>query len=86
MVPDIGAYNSVFAAASPVVKREKERFGGRYMIPVGRLVSPGGGFGRLLFPGQGKEDNEIEEREWEWGERGKELWGTIEKFLKEKGI
>lgn len=86
VVPDIGAYNSVFAAASPVVKREKERFGGRYMIPVGRLVSPGGGFGRLLFPGQGKEDNEIEEREWEWGERGKELWGTIEKFLKEKGI
>ena len=86
VVPDIGAYNSVFAAASPVVKRERERFGGGYVVPVGRLVSPGGGLWRTLFQEQGKEETEIEEKEWEWGERGKELWVTIEKFLEERGI
>lgn len=86
VVPDVGAYNSVFAAASPVVKRERERFGGGYVVPVGRLVSPGGGLWRTLFQGQGKEETEIEEKEWEWGERGKELWVTIEKFLEERGI
>ncbi|KAL4063800.1 hypothetical protein J3A83DRAFT_4454256 [Scleroderma citrinum] len=82
VVPDIGAYNSVFAAASPIVKREKERFGGGYLVPVGRLISPGGGLWQLLFPGQEKE----EEKQWEWGERGKELWETIERFLEERGI
>ena len=86
VVPDVGAYNSVFAAASPAVKRERERFGGGYVVPVGRLVSPGGSLWRLLFPKQRKEQNENEECECEWGTRGKELWETIERFLEERGI
>lgn len=86
MVPDVGAYNSVFAAASPVVRRERERFGGGYVVPVGRVVSRGGGLWRLVFPGQGEEVGEDEERVWEWGERGKELWETVEKILEERGI
>ena len=86
VVPDVGAYNSVFAAASPVVKRERERFGGGYIVSVGRLVSRGGGLWRLLFPGQGEEENESEEKEWKWEERGKELWETIEKFLEKRGV
>ncbi|KAI6169778.1 hypothetical protein EDD17DRAFT_1463378 [Pisolithus thermaeus] len=64
--PELGAYNTIFAAAAPVVRREREKYGGGYLAPVGKL-------------------EEIEE-ERELDERARELWDTVEKFLKEKEI
>ncbi|KAJ7016639.1 hypothetical protein C8F04DRAFT_1280905 [Mycena alexandri] len=37
--PDDGASTSLFAAASPVVRAEAEKYGGQYMLPVGVLTS-----------------------------------------------
>ncbi|KIM51165.1 hypothetical protein SCLCIDRAFT_143847 [Scleroderma citrinum Foug A] len=38
--PEIGAYTNVFAAAAPVVKRERKKYGGGYVMPVGKVVKP----------------------------------------------
>ena len=35
-----GADNSLFAAASPRVKAESEKFKGRYLTPIGKIVNP----------------------------------------------
>ncbi|PPQ92074.1 hypothetical protein CVT25_007099 [Psilocybe cyanescens] len=37
---DEGAYNSCFAAASPVVRQEEEKYKGAYLMPVGRITDP----------------------------------------------
>jgi len=37
--PDDGASTSLFAAASPIVRAEPEKYGGQYMLPVGVLTS-----------------------------------------------
>jgi NAD(P)-dependent dehydrogenase (short-subunit alcohol dehydrogenase family) len=36
-VPDVGAYNSCFAAASPLVRQDAEKYKGAYLEPVGKL-------------------------------------------------
>ncbi|KAI0827091.1 NAD-P-binding protein [Trametes gibbosa] len=38
--PAEGAYTSVFAAASPLVKMEKDRYKGVYLDPPGKIVTP----------------------------------------------
>jgi len=38
--PDKGAYNSVFAAASEDVIKEREKYRGAYLTPVGRVSKP----------------------------------------------
>ncbi|KAI6004396.1 NAD(P)-binding protein [Pisolithus orientalis] len=86
--PEHGAYNTVFAATAPVVRKEQEKYGGGYLAPVGRLVRPDGSSWSWLWEkevtdSKGKEEIE-EDRELD--ERGRELWDTVEKFLKEKGI
>ncbi|KAI6157118.1 NAD(P)-binding protein [Pisolithus tinctorius] len=86
--PEHGAYNTVFAATAPVVRNEQEKYGGGYLAPVGRLVRPDGSSWSWLWEkevtdSKGKEEIE-EDRELD--ERGRELWDTVEKFLKEKGI
>ena len=37
--PEVGSYNSTFAAASPLVRMEGEsgKYQGRYLVPVGKL-------------------------------------------------
>ena len=36
----MGAYNSGFAAASPIVRERAEEFSGAYVEPVGRIEKP----------------------------------------------
>ncbi|KAI6169777.1 hypothetical protein EDD17DRAFT_1748907 [Pisolithus thermaeus] len=89
VAPDIGAYNSVYAAAAPVIRTERWRYGGGYIIPVGLSVIPGEGVLKWWNGGPevtGEEDGqdtssrrkvkEGEDRAWE--ERGRELWETVE--------
>jgi len=38
--PDKGAYNSAFAAASDEVTKEREKFRGAYLKPVGKVSKP----------------------------------------------
>lgn len=39
----LGAYNSLFAATSPIVKERHQDFAGAYLTPVGKITKPGGG-------------------------------------------
>ncbi|EDR07004.1 uncharacterized protein LACBIDRAFT_328241 [Laccaria bicolor S238N-H82] len=39
--PDVGAYNSTFAAASPLIKADPKKYKGAYLNPVGVLKEPG---------------------------------------------
>ncbi|KAG2057905.1 NAD(P)-binding protein [Suillus hirtellus] len=38
--PDQGAYNSAFAAASEEVAKQREKYKGMYLTPVGKIVEP----------------------------------------------
>ena len=38
--PDKGAYTSVFAAASEEVAKQREKYRGVYLMPVGRVTEP----------------------------------------------
>jgi len=40
LTPDKGAYNSCFAAASPLVRKSVDQYKGAYLMPVGRIVEP----------------------------------------------
>ncbi|KAI0777279.1 NAD-P-binding protein, partial [Trametes elegans] len=54
--PSEGAYNSLFAAASPIVKAEKEKYKGAYLRPpAGTIVSP---------PAPQAESKELAEELW----------------------
>ncbi|KAI0336796.1 NAD-P-binding protein [Cubamyces sp. BRFM 1775] len=53
--PSEGAYTSVFAAASPVVKAERDRYKGAWLEPPGKLVTP---------PTPHAEDKELAEELW----------------------
>ena len=37
---DQGAYNSCFAAASPLVRKSADKYKGAYLDPVGKVVEP----------------------------------------------
>ncbi|KAI0635316.1 NAD-P-binding protein [Trametes polyzona] len=50
-----GAYTSAFAAASPVVKAEREKYKGAYLDPPGKLVPP---------PAPQAESKELAEQLW----------------------
>ncbi|KIK00400.1 hypothetical protein K443DRAFT_100382 [Laccaria amethystina LaAM-08-1] len=39
--PDVGAYNSAFAAASPLIKADPRKYKGAYLNPVGVFKEPG---------------------------------------------
>lgn len=39
--PDVGAYNSAFAAASPLIKADPKKYKGAYLHPVGVFKEPG---------------------------------------------
>lgn len=94
MTPDIGAYNSVYAVVVPVIRTERWRYGGGFMIPIGVSVTPGEGVLKWWNGGPevtGKEDGQDASRrkteeDQEWEERSRELWETVEGFLREKGI
>lgn len=38
--PDVGAYTSAFAAASPDIVENPEKFKGAYLVPVGNVRKP----------------------------------------------
>jgi len=38
--PDVGAYNSAFAAASPDIVQNLDKFKGEYLVPVGIVRKP----------------------------------------------
>ena len=38
MSPNEGAYTSVFAAASPTVKTDRDKYKGAFLMPPGKLV------------------------------------------------
>ncbi|KJA26759.1 hypothetical protein HYPSUDRAFT_1029410 [Hypholoma sublateritium FD-334 SS-4] len=40
MAPDEGAYTSVFAAGSPVIREQAEEYNGSYLEPPGRITKP----------------------------------------------
>lgn len=40
MKPAEGAYTSLFAATSPTVRREKEKYAGSYLVPYGQIQEP----------------------------------------------
>lgn len=37
---EVAAYTSVFAAASPIVAADREKYKGKYLTPVGKLTEP----------------------------------------------
>lgn len=41
ITPEVGAYNSCFAAASPLVRQHPEKYKGAYLFPVGVFTEPG---------------------------------------------
>ena len=76
---------NMFAAAAPVVKREREKHGGAYVLPIGRVVKLTVGVWKGVMEGR-REVMVRDEWEKEWVEGGKELWEVIEQFLEERGI
>jgi hypothetical protein len=38
--PEVGAYNTCFAAASPLVRQHPEQYKGAYLVPVGVIEEP----------------------------------------------
>ena len=38
--PDQGAYNSCFAASSPLVRKSADKYKGAYLTPIGKVVEP----------------------------------------------
>lgn len=39
--PEVGSYNQLFAAASPKVMEEREKYDGKYLVPVGKIKEMG---------------------------------------------
>lgn len=40
LTPEQGAYTSLFAATSPVVKEQKTQYAGAYLVPFGTITKP----------------------------------------------
>jgi hypothetical protein len=38
--PEVGSYNSLFCAASPKIREDKEKYDGQFMNPVGKVKIP----------------------------------------------
>jgi hypothetical protein len=41
MLPEAGAFNSCFAAASPLIRQHPEQFKGAYLVPLGVIEELG---------------------------------------------
>ena len=41
VTPEVGAYSSCFAAASPLIRQHPEKYKGAYLLPVGVLAEQG---------------------------------------------
>lgn len=41
VTPEVGAYNSCFAAASPLIRQHPEKYNAIYLVPVGVIQAPG---------------------------------------------
>lgn len=41
VTPEVGAYNSCFAAASPLIRQHPEKYKAIYLVPVGVIQAPG---------------------------------------------
>lgn len=39
--PEVGAYNLLFAAASPTVKEDRDTYDGKFLTPVGKVTQMG---------------------------------------------
>ncbi|KJA24398.1 hypothetical protein HYPSUDRAFT_527331 [Hypholoma sublateritium FD-334 SS-4] len=57
--PDVGAYNTCWAAAAPGVRAAPERYGGAYVAPVGRVVEAS----------RGARDEGVQDALWTLSER-----------------
>lgn len=66
--PDEGAYNSCFAAASPVVREEQEKYKGAYLMPVG-IISASAAVTR---------DVQVQDRLWGMTEVYLSMWNSEE--------
>ena len=64
--PTAGAYTSVFAAASPIVKAERDKYKGGFLWPVGKLGDP---------PAPQIESKELAEEVWATTETLLKQWG-----------
>ncbi|KZV69594.1 NAD(P)-binding protein [Peniophora sp. CONT] len=40
MTPEQGAYTTLFAATAPEVREEREKYGGKYLVPFGKVQRP----------------------------------------------
>ncbi|RDX54677.1 NAD-P-binding protein [Lentinus brumalis] len=65
--PTEGAYCSVFAAASPTVKAEREKYKGAFLMPPGKLSEP---------PAPEVESTELAEEAWNTAETLLKEWGV----------
>ncbi|KAI0646449.1 NAD-P-binding protein [Trametes meyenii] len=63
--PTAGAYASAFAAASPIVKAEREKYKGTYLVPPGRIDTP---------PAPQAESKELAEELWNTTEALVKSW------------
>ncbi|EJD47721.1 NAD(P)-binding protein [Auricularia subglabra TFB-10046 SS5] len=59
LTPAQGAYTALFAATSPLVRRDEQKFGGAYLVPFGRLETIVGN----------ATDDRIAERFWDASEK-----------------
>jgi hypothetical protein len=73
LTPLEGAMTSLFAATSPVVWEEREKYGGEYLMP----------FGAVETPSEDAQNAELAEELWVTSERVvKEVVGKLEEYVR----